>query len=164
LPLGTAANVILGQPNTTAITANTGGVSASTLSNPDGVLFVDQKLLVADTSNHRVLIWNTLPSATGTAANVVIGQSGMGTNSANQGGSAAANTLKSPSSLLYVNGILYISDSGNNRILGWNGIPTSNNQPADFVLGQSGFTVGAANQGGTPTASTLSSPFPCLTL
>jgi hypothetical protein len=31
---------------------------------------------------------------------------------------------------------LYVSDSGNNRILVWNSIPTVNQQPADAVIGQ----------------------------
>jgi hypothetical protein len=40
---------------------------------------------------------------------------------------------------------LYVSDSQNNRVMGWNGMPTQNNQPADFFVGQAGGSTGSPN-------------------
>jgi hypothetical protein len=72
---------------------------------------------------------------------------------------------------------LYVADAGHNRVLGWTGIPTSNGTAADLVIGQSSFTLAAANDdaqtgtdGTAPTARTLAFPIifrphrrPCVT-
>jgi hypothetical protein len=39
------------------------------------------------------------------------------------------------------NGVLYLPDYYNYRVIGFNNIPTANNQSADFVLGQNAFTT-----------------------
>ncbi|PKA02504.1 hypothetical protein CH375_22695, partial [Leptospira ellisii] len=44
---------------------------------------------------------------------------------------------------------LYVSDSGSNRILIWNTIPTATFADADRVFGQSNFTEGYPNRSGT---------------
>ena len=58
---------------------------------------------------------------------------------------------------------LFVADSGNNRVLIWNSIPTENGAPADVVLGQvpaddseDVFTLDDNNS--EPTAQTLSEP------
>ncbi len=53
---------------------------------------------------------------------------------------------------------LYVVDTYNNRVLGWNDVATlTNGEAADLVIGQLDFTSHAANTGGE-SASTLSSP------
>ncbi len=74
-------------------------------------------------------------------ARYVIGQANMISNSANRGGSAAANTLNGPVGITVSNGKLYIADAGNNRVLVYNTVPTSNGTSADAVIGQSSFTT-----------------------
>ena len=37
--------------------------------------------------------------------------------------------------------MLFVADTQNNRVMVWNTLPTKNNQPADFVLGQPNFTT-----------------------
>ena len=61
--------------------ASNGGVSASSMDTPKGVFSNGTKLFVADTGNHRVLIWNTIPTANGQAASLVLGQTSMTANS-----------------------------------------------------------------------------------
>jgi hypothetical protein len=80
-------------------------------------------------------------------ASVVIGQTDFSGKAANQGDAATANTLALPYSMIFANGILYASDYSNSRILGFNGLPTTNGASADFVLGQSDFlgTSGGAD-------------------
>ncbi len=48
--------------------------TASSLRGPQGVWIQDGKLFVADTFNNRVLIWNSIPTSNGKAADVVVGQ------------------------------------------------------------------------------------------
>jgi hypothetical protein len=73
---------------------------------------------------------------------VVIGQVDMYNGSANQGGPASEYTLNGPwGNPAVANGILYLPDRNNNRVLGYNSIPAINNAPADFVIGQLDFTT-----------------------
>ena len=46
-----------------------------------------------------------------------------------------------------IDGRLYVADTGNRRVLGWQGVPAAD-QPADFVLGQSDFASSSENRGG----------------
>jgi hypothetical protein len=156
-----SADVVIGQQNMTAAGENQGGsVTSSTLMYPLGVYSDGEKLFVADTSNNRVLIYNSIPTSNNASADVVVGQQNMTSNSANQGGSASASTLSSPATV-YSDGIkLFIADGANNRVLVYNSIPTSNNASADVVIGQQNMTSSDANQGGSdPTASTLAIPY-----
>jgi hypothetical protein len=75
------------------------------------------------------------------SASVVIGQTNMTSNSANQGAaSPSANTLAGPDGVSVANNKLFIGDFTNKRYLIFNSIPTSNNASADLVLGQTNFT------------------------
>jgi len=73
---------------------------------------------------------------------VVVGQTDFTSGDANQGGTApAANTINAPYGNPGANnGVLYLPDYGNERLLGYNAIPSVNNMNADFVLGQVDFT------------------------
>lgn len=119
------------------------------LTAPQGVAFYEAggstKLLVADTGNNRVLIWNSIPTEN-QPPDVVLGQPAFDTNVADYGGSSAlAMTL--PQSVVAIGGKLIVADSGNNRLLIWNSIPTSSYRPADVVWGQLNNTTAGANQG-----------------
>jgi hypothetical protein len=48
--------------------------------------------------------------------------------------------MSSPSRVYSDGTSLFVSDSGNHRILFWKKFPTQNAQPADAVLGQSDFS------------------------
>ena len=135
------------------------------LNRPETVAVAGGKLIVTDSSHNRVLIWNTIPTSD-TPPNLVLGQPGFTTFLANQGPSG---TLPTAATLYYPAGVwtdgtrLVVLDKGNNRILIWNTFPTTNDQPADLVLGQAGFTTNLINQsstaGAAPTAATLSAPY-----
>ncbi len=63
---------------------------------------------------------------------VVVGQTDVVSNSSG----CSARELYGPTSVCSDGTRLYISDSGNNRVLIYNTIPTSNGPPADVVVGQ----------------------------
>jgi len=163
---GASAVTVIGQPSMTSNTANNGGIGANTLSvslGPDfGVtsqVWTDGTILiVADTGNNRVLIYNNInppfPAVNGLAS-VVIGQANFTTNSASTGASG----LSRPTGVFYDGQRLFISDSENSRILVYNGLPTTNGAPAALVLGQTNFTNNSSDLGtGIVTAQALSSP------
>ncbi len=71
---GQAADHVLGQPDFASVLPNRGGaVAANTFDNPKGVAFDGTWLYVADSANHRVLVF-TWPTTNGAAADRVIGQ------------------------------------------------------------------------------------------
>ena len=133
--------------------ANHNGLSAGSLSGPQGVaLDGSGNLYVADTGNHRVLRY---PAGV-TTPDRVYGQGGSyTTNDSNKGGAISADTLKSPNGLtLDSSGNLYVADLSNNRVLRYPAGATT----ADRVYGQGGdFTTGDANKGGV-SGNSLKSP------
>jgi hypothetical protein len=135
------------------------GTNADTLSNPRFPFSDGTHLIISDAANHRVLVFNKIPLENGISADAVIGQQNFTGNQANQGGSADANTLKfsgdsTRPGVCIAAGKIFIADSGNNRVLIFNGIPNRNNASADVVLGQTNFT----NTGTGTSATTLSNP------
>jgi hypothetical protein len=150
------ADVVIGQPDMVSNSANNGGLSAKSLNFPKGVFSDGTHLFVSDCNNNRVLIYNTIPSSNYVSANIVIGQPDMMSNSSNNGG-LSANSLFQPNSI-YCNGIqLFITDAANNRVLKYNTIPTSNDAPANIVIGQPNMMSNALNNGGR-NANTLYYP------
>ncbi|MBK7945322.1 MAG: DUF11 domain-containing protein [Flavobacteriales bacterium] len=141
---GAPADVVLGQPNFTssAIGSNTTGMQ-----NPTGVyVSPDGRLLVSDFNNHRVLVWNTIPTVNGAPADVVIGQPNFTTISSG----LTSQKLNSPWGLWVApTGELLIADLFNSRVLIWNSIPTSNGVAANRVIGQPNFT---SSSGGTTSS------------
>lgn len=141
--------VVVGQDN---FTSSGTGCSAYNLDSPeDSIVTPDGKLLVSDTSNSRVLIWNTLPTGNGIPADMVLGQQDFDTcvyNDQDGNGTTdgpAANTLSYPAGVWSDGKKVVVLDDSNNRVLIWNTFPTSNGQPADLVLGQSDFSHSAGN-------------------
>lgn len=152
-----SADVVIGQKNFTESLQNQGFTATiNTLNLPDGVFSDGQKLFIADGANHRVLIYNSIPTTNNVGADVVIGQTSFTGQTANQGGSVGANTLSSPIDVWVDEGKLFIADDGNHRVLIFNQIPTTHNASADIVVGQQNFTSNSANQGlGSPGPNTL---------
>ncbi len=128
-----AANV-LGQPD---YTTTTPGRSSQAMSTPTAVGTDGHILAVADTDNNRVLIWTSIPTAVNQPANIVLGQANFSTGGTLQVPNASS--LRGPQGVWIQNGKLFVADTQDYRVLIWNSIPTTNNQPADLVLGQPDF-------------------------
>jgi hypothetical protein len=149
------ADVVVGQ---TVFNSPGGGSSATTMVNPWGVcVSPDGKLLVADSSNNRVLVWNTIPTTNGAAANVVIGQTIMGAN----GAGTTSTNLNAPIGVtVSPSGKVAIGEFGNSRVLIYNSIPTVNGAAANVVLGQPSFTSSTAlYPSGSPTNNNMFSVY-----
>lgn len=164
LPTGTGASAgfVVGQPDFTTNTSGTAPASGTAikLSYPSKVS-VDPTgtyLVVADSGNNRVLIWNSLPTNNTTAPNVVLGQNDLTTGVANfpDGSTVSASNLSNPTAAVIANGYLIVVDKGNNRVLIWKGIPTSNNAAATYVLGQPNTT---SNNPGIDTFSSTTQSY-----
>lgn len=104
---------------------------------PTGVLVTDDgRLIVADAWNHRILIWNEVPTAD-CPADIVLGQQDHSGIEPNGGGDASATVFYWPFGIAIVDGRFYVADTGNRRVMIWNdGLPSSPDVPADIILGQ----------------------------
>lgn len=154
---GDYADLVIGQRDLISTAPEGPGADLSTgLTSPVG-LAVDAhgNLYVADAGNNRVLRYPSPFGQTSTllAVDLIIGQQGLNSKSANGGQSApTANTLAlSNYNGAFLSGLaidaqgnLWISDAGNNRVLRFPaaelGTAASNQPAADLVLGQSSFS------------------------
>ncbi len=159
---GSAASVVLGQPDFTTTLPNHGVLTdppaADSLAAPTGVA-VDSNgtLWVADLANSRVLRFDDAASKTnGAPADGVLGQPDFISNTPNNGG-VGAHTLISPISVAVDNsGRLWVSDAANNRVLRYDHAASKpNGGAADGVLGQPDFASVAP---GALSASSLLNP------
>ncbi len=160
-----AAAVVIGQANF----SDAGSACTRTgLSFPEaGTLTVDGRVIIADSDNNRVMIWNSVPGASGVPADLVLGQTDFNSCDDNAPSSEPTNqNFDHPSGVWSDGEKLVVLDYYNHRALIWTSFPTSNGQAADLVLGQSDFTHNAYNDDDqdnianvAPTARTLSFPY-----
>jgi len=143
---------ILGQ---TIYTTNAISSAQNGMNNPQGISYdsLNKRLFVSDSGNNRVLIFNTLTTTiiNGENALNVLGQDTYDVNTAN----TTQNGLSNPVGLIWDNASnnLFVSDSGNNRVLIFNTLTTTiiNGENASLELGQYDnggsplYTVGGAN-------------------
>ncbi|MGB5965233.1 MAG: hypothetical protein WBF77_08755 [Sulfurimonadaceae bacterium] len=125
------------------------------LDSPESLYVTGNKLIVADSLNNRVLIWSSIPTISGAAADIVLGHSDFTTKFSNE---VNASTLNFPTAVWSDGTQLFVLDAGNNRIMIWDSFPTSSNQKATTVLGQVDFVSNLSNQGNgnIPSATSLS--------
>jgi len=125
------------------------------------------RLYVADLENSRVLGWKDVAAfSDGSAADLVIGQPDFLSTACNgASGNPSEGSLCGPTGVAVdAGGNLYVADSFNNRVLGYN-VPFAScgsfpcvGSPANLVFGQGGsFTSKVANNGGV-SADSLDSP------
>ena len=141
---------VIGQPDFNSGSVNQGQPAAgsATLAHPSAAVFSGTELFVVDTANHRVLALPQTSSGFG-AATSVLGQDGLTFNAPNliEGREFDFSSLASGSvdagMAVDLNSNpphLYVADTYNNRILGYNDL--RNIQPgakADIVIGQPDF-------------------------
>ena len=105
------------------------------------------RLVVADTSHHRVLVYLSVPSGPGALPDLVLGQAGFDACAPNRGLAAAADSLFAPEGVWTDGERLVVADTGNHRVLVWTAFPTVSGQPAAMVLGQPSFASTAQAAG-----------------
>ena len=153
---GAAADGVLGAADFT--TAGAGGMTATTLGNPQG-LAVDASgnLFVSDLDNKRILRFNSAATkGNGAAADGVLGAADLtapGSGVVSQSRFAGVQGLA-----VLADGALYAASRSQNRVLVFNSPATkADGANADSVLGQTTFTSSIAAF--PPTATELRSPY-----
>lgn len=126
LPTGNVPpDLVLGQKD---FVGNNPGTGRDQMNWPKDVATDGKRLVVADTNNHRILIWNSLPTKSGAPADLVL-----------QGGKFSQPGMEkryiaSPWGVWTNGEKLVVASTGGGSVLIWNRFPTQDNQPADIVL------------------------------
>jgi Predicted phosphatase len=112
-----AADVVLGQSD---FSSNYSGTTSSSFLNPSDIA-VDPttgKVFISERMNHRILRFSSISTTVnGSSAEAVLGQADFTSNSANRGGSVAANTLNFVDNIWVDSfGHLWVADRSNNLI------------------------------------------------
>lgn len=105
------------------------------MNHPSKIATDGKRLIVSDTWNHRVLIWNNIPAHNNQEPDLVLGQPDFDSNTAGLG----ADRMNWPIGVATDGKRLLVGDGFNDRVLIWNEFPTRNGQPADLVLGAPDF-------------------------
>jgi sugar lactone lactonase YvrE len=140
-------DAVYGQPDFNTLTANSTGVSASSMSKPRAVACdAAGNLWVADTGNNRVLHFgaNSLNSTPPPPADTVIGQKDFASYAPDAGSAVSASGLDAPSGLAFdAQGNLYVADTNNQRVLKFSAPlgPGNQNPAATAVFGAANFTT-----------------------
>lgn len=149
--LGAAAPGGLGLPAAAA--------TDSQLYAPRGVWTDGQRVVAADTGNHRVLIWHTWPEADGAPADVVLGQPTRTSEGPAAAGRGPRNGMYLPTGVSVVASRLVVADAWHHRLLVWDDLPERDDTPPSSVLGQPDLERVDPNAGAGPDATSLYWPF-----
>ncbi len=152
---GAAADVVLGQPDFSSEGPAAGGRDpVRGLHLPTGVTVLAGDLVVADAWHHRVLVWRGIPQQSFAAPDLVLGQPAATAVHPNRGGDPDLASFYWPFGVGVAAGAFWVADTGNRRVLGWQGeaIPEPG-RPADILLGQAEATSRADNAGGLGDAT-----------
>lgn len=143
------AEWLIGQPTFDAEGRNAKGpVHGESLNVPTGVCAIGDGLAVADAWNHRVLIWHRAPRSSHAPADVVLGQADLHGGLINRGADRpAADTLYWPYGVHWDGTRLWVADTGNRRVLRFDGVPQTHGSRANSVLGQPDFDHRDENAG-----------------
>ena len=157
------ADILLGQPGFDREGRNArGSASALAMNVPTGIApcgVGGRGLAVADAWNHRVLIWTERPTRSHTPPDVVLGQSDVDAGEANRGHDRpGAATLFWPYCVAWDGARLWVADTGNRRVLRWDGLPQRHGAPASLELGQRDFAQRDENGGASPSAASMRWP------
>ncbi len=137
------ADVVIGQSSfTTRTNAGFNASSSASLYQPTGVAVTkDGKLIISSTQENRVLIYNTIPTTNGASADLVLGQTDFANNQPNYTPDAMETYHPLGLSVSANSNRLAVSGDYGSRIMIWDAIPTSNNVPANRVLGRPTLTA-----------------------
>ncbi|MBU2589382.1 MAG: hypothetical protein KKB39_01320 [Nanoarchaeota archaeon] len=115
-------DVVLGQKD---FITNNPGNTLDKFNWPVGVATDGQHLIVADTYNDRILIWDSFPTENGQAADFEI----KGSNNPGSRG-----TVGWPWSVWTNGEKLIVTSTASSQVLIWNSFPTNSNQMSDIVI------------------------------
>lgn len=138
--------------------------TAATVFGARGACQIGDTLWICDTGHHRLLGFKRIPLTDGASADIIIGQPDFFSEGRNAKGAVTATTLNVPTGICRIDYPestgLVVADAWNHRVLIWQTLPDSSNQPPDLVVGQSDFVSSESNRGeSSPDACSMHWPY-----
>ena len=158
---GQPADIVLGQPDMQSRNENSGGTpSASSMRWCHDITIWGENLVVTDAGNHRVMIWQGVPTENNTPCTVVLGQKNFTAVEMNQGNYFPhASSLSMPYGVAASGDWLLVADTANSRLLAWNkheSILSLQGAQSQAIAGQLNFQTKSENRDfGFPTRDSL---------
>ncbi|WP_017656014.1 hypothetical protein [Fortiea contorta] len=158
---GQPADLVLGQPDMISRDENGGGFpTAASMRWCHDITFWGDDLVITDAGNHRVMIWEGMPTNNNTPCAVVLGQKSFDFTQMNQGVYFPnASSLNMPYGVGVIDNYLLVADTANSRLLGWikpESILSLQGAMADVVAGQVDFQSKGENRNfGLPKRDSL---------
>lgn len=156
---GWSPDVWLGAPAPGGLALPPASPTMAWMYSPRGVFLGEDHLVVADSGNHRVLVWHCIPDGDEQPADVVLGQPDGNAEGRAAGGRGPERGMNLPTGVLVHDGRLIVADAWHHRILVWNTVPRVSDTPPDLILGQPNPTSVEPNSGGECAALTFYWPF-----
>lgn len=149
----------LGAPAPGGLALPQASPSMAWMYSPRGVFVDDRHVVVADSGNHRVLIWHGFPDTDEQAADVVLGQPDGFSEGRAAGGRGPERGMNLPTGVAIVGGRLIVADAWHHRLLIWDEVPQSDDVAPDVVLGQRDARSVEPNAGASCSARSFYWPF-----
>lgn len=156
---GWSPEVWLGAPAPGGLALPSATPTMAWMYSPRGVFLGENLVVVADSGNHRVLIWHGIPTDDEQPADVVLGQPDGTTEGRAANGRGPERGMNLPTGVLVHQGRLIVADAWHHRILVWDEVPMLSDTPPDHILGQPDSSSVAPNRAGECSASTFYWPF-----
>lgn len=121
----TPPDLVLGQPD---LISNNPGTGLDQFNWPVSVATANGKVIVTDTYNHRILIWNSFPTTNGQPADLVI------TDDKNN----PKRNVGWPWAVWTDGEKVVVTSTAGSKVLIWNTFPTETDEPADLYLTANG--------------------------
>jgi uncharacterized protein (TIGR03437 family) len=151
-PAGAATGAVAARILGIDTTNQTATATQIAVNRPVGLVATTSGVVVADTFNHRVLLfptvdqWSSEATQFSPSATAVVGQSSYTASMANQGnGDASASSFSYPADVAVAGSELFVVDFQNSRVLVFGFGPSGITTPATRVIGQLDFPYDAAN-------------------
>lgn len=116
-------------------------------------------LVAADTGNHRVMIWHSVPDRDEQPCDVVLGQPDFTSEGPAAGSGDARTGLHLPTGVLVHDDKLVVADAWHHRVLVYDGLPEKTGAEPDLILGQPDADHVGPNRGEDCTAEGYYWPF-----
>jgi hypothetical protein len=159
--IGQPADLVLGQPDMISRNENGGGSpTAASMRWCHDITSWGDNLVVTDAGNHRVMIWQGMPTVNNAPCAVVLGQKTFDFVEMNQGVYLpSASSLSMPYGVEAIGDWLLVADTANSRLLAWKqpeSILSLQGAVADAIAGQIDFKSKGENRNfGLPTRDSL---------
>lgn len=156
---GWSPDVWLGAPAPGGLALPPAKPTMAWMYSPRGVFLGDDLLVTADSGNHRILLWHSVPTVDEQPADVVLGQPDGSTEGRAAGGRGPERGMNLPTGVLVHDGRLVVADAWHHRILIWDTVPQRSDVAPDLVLGQPDASSVEPNGGAECGAGSFYWPF-----